>query len=624
MAHQENFDAFYIWLGIPPEDRPATYYRLLDVKVFESDSEIIDIGYQRRIAYLKTIKPGDRSTRLEKLKSELADARHFLLNLADKQEYDAILRQRFASKGDAPSSNSGVVSARPIDVEPSRTGRFDPYIVWLGISPAEQPAHHYRLLDVRLFESEAAIIDDGFNRRMAYLRSIKDGEYLELAERIKDELTTARLCLMSPGKRSSYDASLRARTAVAATVSQVPAAQKTFSVAAAQGRRVPLLRAGLAACLLLLLCGIWYAVSNRGEQFVAREELNEDPPMVSLRPPRVSPAPVLVPMSSAVPRPTPAPTPAPTPVAANSASSSPAPPNTPTMKTATINATPTGVVPPVLEVVRSVTSTSAPIALPPIATASATGSPIRPNREFALEFNGIRNSKLTTIVPTLTHNGFAPLTLEFWYSHSDRLKGRPLDSLICGFVYSEDRTHPYFALRVAKAASDPSLSLVSIESFKLDVSISNQTTRRFANSKESPAISIAIGQSLPHRHHIALVAKRLEGSLLVTAYVDGKEAEDGLYDIADAPSNFVIGGPGFTGVIDEIRVSRSIRYRTDFTPRERFEPDAETTALYHLDEGSGTRLVDSSGNGHHVRMLPAIMRWIPVQSDVPATSIPLR
>ena len=36
---------------------------------------------------------------------------------------------------------------------------FDPYYRWLGIPPEEQPAHHYRLLGLTLFESDRAVIE---------------------------------------------------------------------------------------------------------------------------------------------------------------------------------------------------------------------------------------------------------------------------------------------------------------------------------------------------------------------------------------------------------------------------------------------------------------------------------
>jgi hypothetical protein len=36
---------------------------------------------------------------------------------------------------------------------------FDPYHVWLGIPPEEQPPHHYRLLGIRLFEDNPSVIE---------------------------------------------------------------------------------------------------------------------------------------------------------------------------------------------------------------------------------------------------------------------------------------------------------------------------------------------------------------------------------------------------------------------------------------------------------------------------------
>lgn len=90
---------------------------------------------------------------------------------------------------------------------------FDPYYVWLGITREEQPPNFYRLLDVRIYESDLSVIDIGFHRRMAYLRGIKDGSRLDAAERLKNELTNARLCLMRPEKKALYDEELRRRTA---------------------------------------------------------------------------------------------------------------------------------------------------------------------------------------------------------------------------------------------------------------------------------------------------------------------------------------------------------------------------------------------------------------------------
>jgi len=68
-------------------------------------------------------------------------------------------------------------------------------------------------------------------------------------------------------------------------------------------------------------------------------------------------------------------------------------------------------------------------------------------------------------------------------------------------------------------------------------------------------------------------------------------------------------GNYFHGRIDELRISKTARYTADFTPSARFEPDKDTLALYHFDEGQGDALTDSSGNGHHAKIVNA--KWVP-------------
>ncbi|MEI8045701.1 MAG: LamG-like jellyroll fold domain-containing protein, partial [Verrucomicrobiota bacterium] len=55
----------------------------------------------------------------------------------------------------------------------------------------------------------------------------------------------------------------------------------------------------------------------------------------------------------------------------------------------------------------------------------------------------------------------------------------------------------------------------------------------------------------------------------------------------------------FTGWIAEVRISKSARYSRPFIPETRFATDTNTIALYHFDEGQGTTVADSSGNGNN-------------------------
>jgi hypothetical protein len=53
--------------------------------------------------------------------------------------------------------------------------------------------------------------------------------------------------------------------------------------------------------------------------------------------------------------------------------------------------------------------------------------------------------------------------------------------------------------------------------------------------------------------------------------------------------------PSFRGLIDEVRLSTTIRYTGPFTPpTRRFEPDDRTAALYHLDDAGGPIASDSA------------------------------
>ncbi|MBL8164681.1 MAG: LamG domain-containing protein, partial [Anaerolineae bacterium] len=61
--------------------------------------------------------------------------------------------------------------------------------------------------------------------------------------------------------------------------------------------------------------------------------------------------------------------------------------------------------------------------------------------------------------------------------------------------------------------------------------------------------------------------------------------------------------PSFSGWVDELRLSTVRRYNSNFTPSgTAFQPDANTAALYHLDEGSGNTINDATGgNSNGVR-----------------------
>ena len=89
------------------------------------------------------------------------------------------------------------------------SGSFDPYHKWLGISPKDQPPHHYRLLGIDLFESDPDVISSAADQRMAHVRAFQTGKHSALSQQILNEIAAARVCLLNPEKRVEYDQQLR-------------------------------------------------------------------------------------------------------------------------------------------------------------------------------------------------------------------------------------------------------------------------------------------------------------------------------------------------------------------------------------------------------------------------------
>jgi hypothetical protein len=125
-------------------------------------------------------------------------------------------------------------------------------------------------------------------------------------------------------------------------------------------------------------------------------------------------------------------------------------------------------------------------------------------------------------------------------------------------------------------------------------------------------------------HHIA--AQRRVATGQMSLYVDGileAQANGAAGDISypnnAVPGNFcrgrctnsdpfiVLGAekhdagsqyPSFSGWLDEVRLSTTLRYPGNFTPAQTaFSADAATAALYHFDESGGTLIIDSAFGG---------------------------
>lgn len=86
---------------------------------------------------------------------------------------------------------------------------FDPYYKWLGIPPTEQPANHYRMLGLPPFESDLDVIENAADQRMAHVRKFQAGKNGALSQKVLNELSSVRVCLLNPEKKAAYDAKLK-------------------------------------------------------------------------------------------------------------------------------------------------------------------------------------------------------------------------------------------------------------------------------------------------------------------------------------------------------------------------------------------------------------------------------
>lgn len=141
--------------------------------------------------------------------------------------------------------------------------------------------------------------------------------------------------------------------------------------------------------------------------------------------------------------------------------------------------------------------------------------------------------------------------------------------------------------------------------FQSHLSYTRNKNWRWVGSKLAETkTNIANIPAKPQLHHIACVCDGKQRRV----YVDGR-----LVNRPSPATEIFVNKPfelgsSYHGTIDEVRVSKSARYDKDFTPPKRFEPDADTLALYHCDEGQGDVLIDSSGNGHHGKIIGA--KWV--------------
>lgn len=85
------FDPYHRWLGIRPEDRPLSHYRLLGLVASEDDQDVIQDAADSRMAHVRTYQTGPHAADSQRILNELAAAQLCLMDPVRKAAYDATL-----------------------------------------------------------------------------------------------------------------------------------------------------------------------------------------------------------------------------------------------------------------------------------------------------------------------------------------------------------------------------------------------------------------------------------------------------------------------------------------------------------------------------------------------------
>lgn len=90
---QKDFDPYHKWLGIPPQDQPPNYYRLLGISFLEPDLEVIANAADARMVQVNRFRSEENFGASNRILGEIASARLCLLTAAKKTEYDRMLQK---------------------------------------------------------------------------------------------------------------------------------------------------------------------------------------------------------------------------------------------------------------------------------------------------------------------------------------------------------------------------------------------------------------------------------------------------------------------------------------------------------------------------------------------------
>jgi hypothetical protein len=116
-----GFDPYHRWLGIPPDEQPADHYRLLGLRRFEEDPDVIRDAAERQMAHVRRQQLGPRADWTQRILDELGAARACLLNPVDRAAYDADLREQIRRRPAQPAPAVSRETKPPASRPPARS-----------------------------------------------------------------------------------------------------------------------------------------------------------------------------------------------------------------------------------------------------------------------------------------------------------------------------------------------------------------------------------------------------------------------------------------------------------------------------------------------------------------------
>jgi len=227
-------------------------------------------------------------------------------------------------------------------------------------------------------------------------------------------------------------------------------------------------------------------------------------------------------------------------------------------------------------------------------SAAAGGETIMPEREATTDTTGKPDSDSPT---TAAYNNYAgdPLlpVRRALHLHSDQPSKIEVPSL----HYDRDQPWTFELWISAPTPADPMALIAAFDGVVMCVNYDQAKTAAW----HVGYIGV-MGRPIKdnQRQHLAFQGDGTDIEIFVDGVSAGRGAISGIPN--EHRGEHLVIGQGTRGLYDEIRFSQVTRYAGNFTPEHRFEPDPDTLALWHLDDLSDELAVDSSGNGHDIRL----------------------